>query len=112
MQRQGITTKKQSTNIIMVVTLTSPDRRYDSLFLSNYATLPFRDELSRIPGVGDVHGLRRRPATACASGWIPQKLSARSLTTQTWSMRIREQNVQVAAGQVGQPPTPGEQDFQ
>jgi len=53
-QRQGITTKKQSTAIILVVGLTSPDRRYDSLFLSNYATLQIKDTLSRIEGVGDI----------------------------------------------------------
>src|SRR5262245_2228113 len=53
-RRQGITTKKQSTNILLVITLTSPDGTYDSLFLSNYANLRLRDELSRVPGVGDV----------------------------------------------------------
>jgi HAE1 family hydrophobic/amphiphilic exporter-1 len=53
-QRQGITTLKQSTDIVMFVTLTSPDERYDSLFLSNYATIHIRDALSRIPGVGQV----------------------------------------------------------
>ena len=79
-QRQGVTTKKQSTNIILVVALTSPDGRYDSLFLSNYATLRVKDELSRIYGVGDVnvfgssnYGMRI---------WLdPEKLKARNLTT-------------------------------
>jgi HAE1 family hydrophobic/amphiphilic exporter-1 len=52
--RQGVTTKKQSTNIILVIALTSPDGTYDSLFLSNYATLRLRDELSRVRGVGEV----------------------------------------------------------
>ena len=80
-QRQGITAKKQSTSIIMVVALTSPDGRYDSLYLSNYATLRIKDELSRIHGVGDVnvfgggnYGMRV---------WLdPEKLKARNLTTE------------------------------
>src|SRR5512135_1893557 len=110
-QRQGITTKKQSTSIIMVVTLTSPDGRFDSLFLSNYATLRVKDVLSRIYGVGDInvfgssnYGMRI---------WLdPEKLKARRLTTQDVLDAIQEQNVQVAAGQVGQPPAPAAQDFQ
>jgi hydrophobic/amphiphilic exporter-1 (mainly G- bacteria), HAE1 family len=110
-QRQGITTKKQSTSIIMVVTLTSPDDRYDSLFLSNYATLRIKDVLSRIYGVGDItifgssnYGMRI---------WLdPEKLKARRLTTQEVLDAIQEQNVQVAAGQVGQPPAPAAQNFQ
>ena len=110
-QRQGITTKKKSTAIIMVVALTSPDPGVDSLFLSNYATLRVKDELSRIKGVGDIqvfgssnYGMRI---------WLdPEKLKARSLTTLDVLAAIQEQNVQVAAGQVGQPPSPGNQDFQ
>ena len=92
-------------NIILVVALTSPDDTYDSLFLGNYATLRMRDELSRVAGVGDV--------TVFGAGnysmrvWLdPEKLKARSLTTQDVLAAIREQNVQVAAGQVGQPPAP------
>ena len=95
----------------MVVALTSPDGRYDSLYLSNYATLRVKDELSRIYGVGDVnvfgssnYGMRI---------WLdPEKLKARDLTTEDVLAAIREQNVQVAAGQVGQPPSPADQDFQ
>src|SRR5499425_1481492 len=77
-QRQGITTKKQSTNIIQFVTLSSPDGTFDSLYLSNYATLRLRDELSRIYGVGDV--------TVIGAGqysmrvWLdPQRLKARNM---------------------------------
>src|SRR3954447_13612665 len=110
-QRQGITTKKQSTSIILVVGLTSPDGRYDSLFLSNYATLRIKDALSRINGVGDIqvfgagsYGMRI---------WLdPEKLKARGLTTEDVLASITEQNVQVAAGQVGQAPAPKDQDFQ
>ena len=95
----------------MVVALTSPDGRYDDLFLSNYATLRVKDELSRIYGVGDVqvfgssnYGMRI---------WLdPEKLKARDLTTEDVLAAIREQNVQVAAGQVGQYPSPAGQGFQ
>ena len=113
-QRQGITTKKKSTAIILVVALTSKKdspKQYDSLFLSNYATLRVKDVLSRIYGVGDIqifgasnYGMRI---------WFdPEKLKARNLTTLDVLNAIQEQNVQVAAGQVGAPPTPGTQDFQ
>ncbi len=110
-QRQGVVTKKKSTAIIMVVAITSPDGRYDSLYLSNYATLRVRDVLSRIKGVGDInivgsseYGMRI---------WIdPEKLKARELTTEDVVRSIREQNVQVAAGQIGEPPGPATQDFQ
>ncbi len=110
-RRQGVTTKKQSTNIILVVSLNSPDNRYDNLFLSNYATLRLRDELSRVEGVGEV--------TVFGTGnysmrlWLnPEKLKARGLTTQDVIAVIREQNVQVAAGQIGQPPTDQDSAFQ
>ena len=113
-QRQGITTKKKSTAIILVVALTSKADgkvQYDSLFLSNYATLHVRDVLSRIKGVGDInvfgasnYGMRI---------WLdPEKLKARSLTTLDVLASIQEQNIQVAAGQVGAPPTPDNQSFQ
>ncbi|WP_435010171.1 efflux RND transporter permease subunit [Tundrisphaera lichenicola] len=110
-QRQGITTKKKSTAIILVVALTSKDNRYDSLFLSNYATLRVKDVLSRIYGVGDInifgasnYGMRV---------WLdPEKLRARNLTTLEVLDAIREQNIQVAAGQVGAPPAPTGQSFQ
>jgi HAE1 family hydrophobic/amphiphilic exporter-1 len=110
-QRQGVLTKKQSTSILLVVNLFSPGGSHDSLFLSNYATLRVRDVLSRIYGVGDV-----RVSGAGDYGmriWLdPEKLKARRLTTQDVLASIREQNVQVAAGQVGQPPAPSDQPFQ
>jgi HAE1 family hydrophobic/amphiphilic exporter-1 len=110
-QRQGITTLKQSTDIIMFVTLTSPDMRYDSLYLSNYATIHIRDVLSRIPGVGMV--------TVVGAGnysmrlWLnPDELAARGLTTLDVVAAVQEQNVQVAAGQIGEPPAPPDQVYQ
>src|SRR3954466_1328069 len=110
-RRQGMTVKKQSTNIIQVITLTSPKGTYDSLFLANYATLRIRDELSRIYGVGDVRIFGYTEYSMRI--WMdPAKLKARRLTTQDVVEALREQNVQVAAGQVGQPPSPKGQDFQ
>jgi HAE1 family hydrophobic/amphiphilic exporter-1 len=104
-RRQGITVKKQSTNIIIVVSLTSPDKTFDSLFLSNYATLRLRDELSRLPGVGEVTVFGT--ANYSMRVWLnPEQLKARGLTTQDVVAAIQEQNVQVAAGQIGQPPLP------
>jgi HAE1 family hydrophobic/amphiphilic exporter-1 len=113
-QRQGITTKKKSTAIILVVALTSVEgakRQFTSLELSNYATTDVKDVLSRIKGVGDIttfgasnYGMRI---------WLdPEKLKARNLTTLDVLSAVQEQNVQVAAGQIGSPPTPGNQDFQ
>ena len=111
MQRQGITTRKQSTDIILFVVLTSPDGRYDDLYLSNYATLRLRDELSRVDGVGDVNVFGAGQYSMRV--WLdPQRLEARSLTAGDVVAAIREQNVQVAAGQLGQPPAPDTQDFQ
>jgi HAE1 family hydrophobic/amphiphilic exporter-1 len=110
-QRQGILTKKQSSNIILFVTLSSPDETYDSLFLSNYGTLRIRDVLARIEGVGEVQVFGA--GNYSMRVWLdPQKLESRSLTTQDVVAAIREQNVQVAAGQLGAPPVPDTQQFQ
>jgi HAE1 family hydrophobic/amphiphilic exporter-1 len=110
-RRQGLTVKKQSTNIILVINLLSPDNKYDSLFMTNYATLRIRDALSRIYGVGDVRGFGAGDYSMRV--WLdPEKLKARKLTTQDVLRVLREQNVQVAAGAVGQSPSPGDQAFQ
>ncbi len=107
----GITVKKQSTSILLVASLTSPDKTFDSLYLSNYANLRLRDELSRVEGVGEV--------TVSGSGaysmriWVdPTRLDARGLTFQDLLAQLRQQNVQVAAGQIGQPPNKDAGDFQ
>ncbi|MFZ4610079.1 MAG: efflux RND transporter permease subunit, partial [Gemmataceae bacterium] len=110
-RRQGLSVKKQSSNIIMAVTLTSPSKKFDGLFLSNYATLRLRDELSRVDGVGDV--LVRGVGAYAMRIWLdPDKLASRQLTTQDVTAALARQNVQVAAGQVGQPPSPDGQRFQ
>lgn len=110
-RRQGITVKKQSTDIILVISVASPEGVYDSLFMANYATLRLRDDLSRVPGVGDV--AVRGGAEYSMRIWLdPARLSARKLTTQDVITALREQNVQVAAGQVGQAPAPEDQSLQ
>ena len=110
-QNQGVTVQKRSTSILLFVTLTSPNKTYDSLFLSNYATINIRDELSRLPGVGNV--------TVFGAGqysmrvWLdPNKLQARGLMPQDVIQAIQQQSQQVTAGQVGAPPAPQGQAFQ
>jgi HAE1 family hydrophobic/amphiphilic exporter-1 len=110
-QNQGVTVQKKSTAILLFVTLTSPNATYDSLFLSNYATINIRDELSRLPGVGNV--------TVFGAGqysmrvWLdPNKLQVRALMPQDVVSSIQQQSQQVTAGQVGAPPTPQGQAFQ
>ncbi len=110
-RRQGVTVKKQSSNIILAVSLTSPDDSLDGLFLANYATLRLRDELSRVPGVGDVN-VRGVGAYAMRIWIDPDRLASRQLTTQDVIEALQRQNVQVAAGQIGQPPNPDNQQFQ
>jgi multidrug efflux pump len=109
-RRQGVVTQKQSPTLTMVVHLLSPDGRYDSLYLRNYATLKIKDELARLPGVGQ--------AALFGSGdyamrvWLdPDKIAARGLTAGDVVRAIREQNVQVSAGQLGAEPTPRASDF-
>ncbi len=104
-QRIGVTTKKQSPDITMVVHLVSPDGSLDSLFTSNYALLQIRDELARLPGVGDVNVFGAREYAMRV--WLdPEKIAARNLTAQDVTGAIAEQNVQVAAGLIGAPPVP------
>ena len=109
--RQGVTVKKKSPSILLCVNLTSPDGRFDQLYLSNYATLQVKDALARIPGVGDVSFLGGRDYAMRV--WLdPDKLATRSLTAGDVVRALREQNVQVAAGRLGSEPTVGAIDFQ
>ncbi len=110
-KREGINTKKKSPTILIIASLFSPDGRFDELFMSNYATLRIRDTLSRIRGVSDVVIF---PASDYAMRiWLnPRQLKSRRLTTTEVINAIREQNVQVAAGQIGQPPAPTGQSFE
>jgi hydrophobe/amphiphile efflux-1 (HAE1) family protein len=110
-QREGISVKKMSPNTMMIVNLTSPDRRYSDIFLSNFATIEIKDELGRLPGVAGVTYLGQRDYSMRA--WLnPDKLAALSLTATDVVNAIGEQNLQVAAGQIGQQPAPESQQFQ
>jgi HAE1 family hydrophobic/amphiphilic exporter-1 len=110
-QRLGVTIQKQSTQIILAATLTSPRHTYDSLYMANYATLRIVDGLSRLPGVGQVRVIGG--GAYAMRVWIdPFKLQVRNLTTQDVIGALQQQNVQVAAGQVGQPPAPPGQPLQ
>ncbi len=104
-RRLGVTTVKASPTLTMVVHLDSPNHTYDALYLSNFANLRVRDELARLPGVGQ--------ALAFGAGnysmriWIdPDKAAARTLSATDIVAAIREQNVEVSAGSIGSPPTP------
>jgi len=109
-QRQGVLTKKQSTDIIMYAGITSTSDEFDALFLSNYAEARMRDELTRVPGVGDVkifgvgsYGMRI---------WLdPERMRSLDMTTGEVVAAIRAQNVEVAAGRLGAAPAPTGQVF-
>ncbi len=110
-KRLGVTTQKQSPNIVLFVALTSSDERMGELFLSNYGSLHVKDELSRLEGVGSV--MVFGAGNYSMRIWLdPAKLKARGLTTSDVVTAIQEQNVQVAAGQIGQSPVPDDQSFQ
>ena len=110
-KRQGVTTKKKSPNILLCVNLVSPDKRYDILYLSNYALIHVKDALARIEGVGDVAFLGARDYAMRV--WLdPEALATRGLAATDVVRALREQNIQVAAGQLGQEPTVGKIDFQ
>jgi HAE1 family hydrophobic/amphiphilic exporter-1 len=110
-KRQGVTTKKKSTAIVQLVTLTSSDEQHDDIYLRNYAVLRIKDELARIVGVGDV--VIFGGADYSMRVWLdPNALESRELTTQDVVAALEEQNIQVAAGQIGQPPVPAGQSFQ
>ncbi|MFN7806562.1 MAG: efflux RND transporter permease subunit, partial [Planctomycetaceae bacterium] len=102
----GVTTKKRSPDILLTVSLNSPDGRYDQLHLSNYALLRIRDELARLPGIAEVLVFGQRDYSLRV--WIdPDRLAVRNLTVSDVIGAIREQNMQISLGQVGQPPTEG-----
>jgi multidrug efflux pump len=110
-RRLGITTAKTSPDLLMVVHMLSPDQRFDQLYIGNYALIQIRDVLARIDGVGDVSlfGLREYSMRV----WLdPERLASRSLTTGDVVQALREQNIQVASGVIGQPPGPSGVAFQ
>ncbi len=110
-QAQGVTVQQKSTAILQIVTLTSPTGKYDSLYLSNYATINLVNELARLPGVGNVQvfGVGQYAMRI----WMdPNKLQARGLTPQDVIWVVQQQSQQVTAGQVGMPPAAQGQQFQ
>src|SRR5437588_10899188 len=120
-KRQGVTTKKKSPSILLCVNLISEKEKenetgaerykFDQLYLSNFATLNVKDVLARIPGVGDVTFLGPRDYSMRI--WLdPEKAASLGMTPSEVVSKLREQNRQVPAGRVGQPPIPSGQDFQ
>ncbi|MFO1021833.1 MAG: multidrug efflux RND transporter permease subunit [Planctomycetales bacterium] len=110
-RQTGVTTRKRSPDILLTVSLNSPDRRYDQLYLSNYAVLRIKDELSRLPGISDVLVFGQRDYSMRI--WLnPEKLAALTLSVTDVIGALREQNIQIATGQIGQPPSIPGQQFQ
>jgi multidrug efflux pump len=109
-RRQGVTTQKQSPVFLMVVHLVSTDGRYDTLYLRNYMRLHVKDELARLPGVGEAQIFGG--GDYAMRVWLdPDKVAARGLTAGDVVRAVREQNIQVSAGQLGAEPMPGGSDF-
>jgi len=109
-RRNGVSVKKMSSSMMMVVNLVSPDGRFDALYLGNYAILQLKDALARVNGVGDISIFGYEYSMRI---WLdPEKLSARGLAAEDVVAAIREQNVQVAAGTIGAPPVPDGTKFQ
>ena len=110
-KREGISVQKQSTNMTLVITLQSPDNTFDEIFISNYININLKDAIQRVPGVGAIsifgakdYGMRI---------WLdPRKLKSKQITTEDVINAIKEQNIQVAAGTIGAPPSPPGQQFQ
>ncbi|MGE4178927.1 MAG: efflux RND transporter permease subunit [Limisphaerales bacterium] len=110
-RRIGVTTTKRSSDLTMVAHLISPDDSRDELYIGNYAFLQVKDQLARIPGVGEVTVFGARDYSMRV--WLdPERLASRNLTAGDVVRAIREQNLQVAAGTIGQPPVPAGNDFQ
>lgn len=110
-KRRGVTVKKKSPSQLMIINLYSPDDSRDNLYLSNYATIQLRDELSRLSGVGDISFMGQRDYSMRI--WLnPEKMAVRNLSASDLVHAVEQQNSQVAAGQIGQPPAPSGQVFQ
>ncbi len=102
-QQQGITVRKRGQAILLIINFHSPDRRYDDIYLSNYVTINCRDELLRLPGIGDITYLGQRDYSL--RYWLdPQELSARNIAAGEVVLAIKNQNLAAASGQYGSPP--------
>ncbi len=110
-QNQGITIRKKTPDILMIVNFFSPDGRYDDIYLCNFATIFIKDELLRVYGVSDINYMGQRDYSIRA--WLdPQKLASRSMTAMDVANSIRSENVDAPSGRVGQPPASSGQPFQ
>ncbi|MBN7796614.1 multidrug efflux RND transporter permease subunit [Parahaliea mediterranea] len=109
-RRQGVTTQKRSPNLMMVVHLLSPDNSLDATYIRNYGVLHIRDQLARLPGVGEA-GLFGSGDYAMRLWVDPQRAAALGITAGDIATAVREQNVQVSAGQIGASPMPEGSDF-
>src|SRR5581483_8257021 len=109
-QSQGITIRKKTPDILMVISFYSPDGRYDDIYLSNFATIHVRDELLRVDGVSDLSVLGQRDYSMRA--WLdPQRLAALDVSATEVAAAVRNQNLEAAPGQVVQPPAAGAAPF-
>jgi len=109
-RRLGVTTQKMSPTLTLVVHMFSPNNTYDSLYLRNYATLKVKDELARLPGVGQIQIFGA--GEYAMRVWLdPNKVAARGLTASDVVTAMQEQNVQVSAGQLGAEPLKKQSDF-
>jgi multidrug efflux pump len=110
-KQTGVSVKKKSPAILLMINLISPERSRDQLYLSNYATISLRDEMARIEGVGDVSLLGQKDYSMRV--WLdPDRIAALGMTASDVLQALREQNVQVAAGAIGRPPVPNGEAFQ
>ncbi|MCF6263212.1 MAG: multidrug efflux RND transporter permease subunit [Xanthomonadales bacterium] len=110
-KRQGVTVRKQSSSMLLIVNIISPEDTFDSLFLSNYTDINIRDALARIPGVGDASIIGARDYSMRL--WLePNKLAGLGMQADDVINAVREQNVQVAAGKLGAEPTTGNTQFE
>ena len=110
-RQMGVTVKQKSSQILMMLNIVSPSGKYDNIFLSNFATLNIRDAIARVPGVSDATVLGGQEYSMRI--WLdPDKMASLRLTTQDVLSAIKEQNVQVAAGQIGSAPIGPDQQFQ
>jgi multidrug efflux pump len=108
--RLGVTTQKQSPSFLVLITLISPDRKYDALYLRNYINIKIKDQLARVPGVGQVQ-LFGGGDYAMRIWLDPNKVASRGLTGGDVMLAVQEQNIQVSAGQLGAEPMKGGSDF-
>ncbi len=110
-QKQGITIRKKTPDMLMMISLFSPDQSRNDLYLSNYALINLKDELLRVDGVSDINIQGQRDYSIRA--WLdPQRLAGLNISASEVAAAIRSQNLEVASGQIGQPPAPAGQSFQ